>query len=178
MNAASKKIYYAKKKWNCSFEELSYLLDIPWDEVRELYRQEVVERLPKITMNSDIRSLSILTTRTKNSFFRHGIRTVKDFITYTERFDAISGCGRAALVEIAEARSAIATVLKLNVPSLISAFSTGGVVLDISWMDDEPSNSKIITKWEVTGTKMEKVPSISGRIKGWLKTIFVQVWLN
>lgn len=173
----AEKIYIAKKRWDSSFEEIAYLLEMDRGMVRELYHQEVIKRLPKITINASTDCLN-LSERTKNCLKRKDIRTIRDLITFTGQFDAIRGCGKFSLDEIAEARSAIATVLNLTVPSLIVAFSTGGIVLDITWMDSEPNNNKVVTKWEVTSTKIERVESITGRTKGYLKTISVNVWLN
>lgn len=173
----AEKIYIAKERWDSSFEELAYLLEMDRGMVRELYHQEVIKRLPKITIDAPTDCLN-LSERTKNCLKRKDVRTIRDLITFTGRFDAISGCGKASLDEITEARSAIATVLKLDVPSLIAAFSTGGIVLDINWMDSEPNYGKVITKWEVISTKTERVESITGRTKGYLKTIKVNVWLH
>ena len=178
MITSGEKIYYAIKRWGCSYEELSYLLDMERDEVRELYRQEVIKALPKITLNGELTSLTMLSTHTRNALYRHGIKNIRQLITYEQNFSAIRGCGKQSLDEIVEARSAIATVLHLTVPSLIAAFSTGGVNLDVNWMDDEPNNNKVVTKWEVVSSKMTRIESISGRTKGYLKTIQVNVWMN
>lgn len=171
------KIYYAKQKWDCSFEELAYLLEMDWNEVRNIYHQEAIKRLPKITIDASTDCLN-MSERTKNCLKRRSVRTIKDLITFTGRFDAIPGCGKQSLDEIAEARAMIATVLNLTVPSLIAAFASGGTNVEVKWMDNEPNYEKVITKWEVVSTKIEQITSISGRPKGYLKTILVNVWMN
>ena len=175
---AAEKIYYAKEKWNCSFEELAYLLDLEWTVVRNLYQEEMIKRLPKITIDGDLNSLNMLSTHTRNALHRSGIRTIKDLITYEGNFAAIYYCGKQSLDEIAEAKRAIATVLNLNVPSLIAAWASGGTNVEVNWVDSKPNYGKTVTKWTVTRTKTEKVESITGRTKGWLKTIYLDVWLN
>lgn len=174
---AAEKIYYAKKRWKCSFEELAYLLDMDRDEVMELYRQESIKELPKITIDGSTDCLN-LSERTKNCLKRKDIRTIRDLITFTGQFEAIRGCGKQSLDEIAEARSTIATVLHLDVPALIAAFASGAVNVEIRWMDNEPNYGKVVKEWAVEYTRMNKVESISGRMKGWMKTILIDVWLN
>lgn len=174
------KIYIAKERWKCSFEELAFLLEMDKPLVIELYYQEKSLRSPeKIAINNTIDDLD-LTTRTRNLLKRMGIRTIKQLITYTERFDAFRGCGGDTLKEIHEVIRRIQSVLKLTVPDLIAAFvseGNGGVNVEVNFANSKPNYGKPITQWRINNVHFSEVNSISGRPKGWLKTIDVDVWL-
>ena len=176
----AERIYKARERWNCSFEQIAFLTDLTKKEVVRLYYQEKVKNLPKITIDGNIECLN-LATRTQNCLKRAKIYTIRDLITYTGDFYALRGCGKQSLDEIADAIHCIQSVLKLNPASLIEIFvgkGTGGINVELNWMDNEPNYCKEITKWEVQSDRIEKVLSITGRQKGFMRTIRINIWLN
>ena len=173
---AGEKIFYAKEKWKCSFEELAFLLEMDKPLVMALYYQEKRLRLPKITIDSDLKDVDI-SERTRNILRRRGIITIKDLITYTGQFDTIRGCGKQSLQEILELITTVQSVLNLKIYELIAAFGAG-TVLDFTFMNRNGKQTDTLVRWEIKGVKVEPVLSITGRLKGQLRRVQVNAWLQ
>lgn len=164
---AGKKIYLAKERWNCSFEELSFLLDLDKDIVMKLYHQEKALRLPKtITIDMLIDDIG-LTERTKNCLKRTGIRTVKDLLTYLGRFDYIRNCGVKSVQEIQDMITSIQSVLKLTAASLAGLFPDEDIV-DIRYVNSGEPNAPL-KGWEIHNLGMVKMDK-------WKRHIELLLW--
>ena len=176
----AEKIYIAKEKWDCSFEQIAFLLELDRKAVIQFYRQEKVKHLPKITIDSSTDCLN-LTTRTKNILKRAKIYTIRDLITYTGEFYAIRGCGEQSLDEIADAFQSIQSVLKLKPASLIAIIigkGSGNVSVELNFVDSNPNYGKVMTKWKITNEHIERISTEKCNAKGFARTVFIDVWLN
>lgn len=80
------RIYSARKRWECSFEMIAFLLDMDRDEVFHLYCEYKNSLLNKhtITVDDDVIYLG-LNEYCTNLLRRNGIHKIKDALTLTER---------------------------------------------------------------------------------------------
>lgn len=100
------RIYEAKSRWDCSFVQIAFLLDMKKEKVADIYHQECIKRreLHTITPDSYIEDCFILSTRTINLLKRHRIRTIGHLIKVKSIFDVnFAGAGMKTIAEILDA---------------------------------------------------------------------------
>ena len=102
----AEKIYEAKNRWNFSFVQIAFLLDMKKEKVASIYHQEFLKRreLHTIAPESHIEDCFVLSTRTINLLKRHNIRTIGRLIKIKSMFDVnFSGAGMKTIAEILDA---------------------------------------------------------------------------
>lgn len=102
------RIYEAKERWNLSFVQLAFLLDLDRETIKEFYVQEKKKRTKAIAIkpNSDIDCMG-LSTRTRNLLKRKRVNTIKQLVKFKNYDDVMcwSGVGYPTAAEILGAAS-------------------------------------------------------------------------
>lgn len=202
MISIAERIYQARNRWKCSFEQLSFVLDLPKEEVIALYKLEydknhTISR--QITLNDTIDDLN-LSTRTRNLLHRRSILTIKELLTAPKsKIKGKGGCGNKTLEEIDATISEIVSVLNLRVPDLMMMFTSPGIIVEIypysyentkkvlpldlrNTKDDyEYSrllNTKRVISFTIAKTEIKPVVNIFGKTVGYSQNISLAVWMH
>ena len=169
----AEKIYVARSEWKLSFRQLAYLFDLSIEEVKDIYHKMLEKKTKKatITLDTSVDELNF-DTRITNLLHRCHILTVKDLI----KTDIRKFYPRAEVTihTIQGKFDEIMPVLHLSVREFLDIFAEPGV--EVKYQVTHEENCGYVKRWLVSDkVEIKEIRSITGRMKGYLKTIMIYV---